>query len=374
VHNALVAKKPKPRRAGKTSSSSSSRAKSSEPRAARADASADAPAGVPSVYARREPEVARSDARSPGASAPPAFTLHWVLGVIAAVITIIAITRMRAQEPATGARDPDRGDTAETPEHGRAASGDADPVPAAIEEEDPDAPPERLAIRIVRSHPHDPEAFTQGLLWHDGHLYESTGLYGESTLRKVDLESGEVRRSETVEERFFAEGLARVGAELYQLTWQEHRAIVWSLPDLRRLRTIEYEGEGWGLCHDGTHLVMSNGSDRLAFRDPSTFEIVRSVRVHERGRAVDELNELECVDGVVWANVWQTDRILRIDPRTGRVTGVVDARGLLDGDDAADADVLNGIAWIPERRRFVITGKLWPRAFEVDFVPATDAR
>lgn len=234
---------------------------------------------------------------------------------------------------------------------------------------DVDAAPERLRVRVVRSYPHARDAFTQGLLWHEGGLYESTGQYGSSSLRRVELESGEVRERRDLERYVFAEGLALAGQRLYQLSWMEGEARVWTVPGLEPVRTFEYEGEGWGLCFDGTDLVMSDGSDRLFFRDPETFEVRRSVRVRARGEPLDQLNELECVGGVVWANVWQTDRIVRIEPRTGRVTGIVDARGLLEPEERVGADVLNGIAWIPERERFVITGKLWPRMFEVEFVP-----
>lgn len=236
-----------------------------------------------------------------------------------------------------------------------------------------DAPParaERLRVEVVARHPHDRSAFTQGLLWHDGHLYESTGMRGRSTLRRVALETGEVLQQRSLERRLFAEGLARVGDRLYQLTWTAGEAHVWTLDGFEHRRTFEYEGEGWGLCHDGTHLVMSDGSDRLTVRDPETFQVSRVVRVRLDGRPLDQLNELECVEGVIWANVWQSDEIVRIDPASGRVTAVVDASGLLSVDERWEADVLNGIAWIPERERFVITGKYWPHLFEVRFVAA----
>jgi glutaminyl-peptide cyclotransferase len=270
-----------------------------------------------------------------------------VIGAVTAVIAILAIARTRCAPREHGNGEGGRGDVAAS------------------------SAPERLAVRVVGSYPHARDAFTQGLLWHDGHLYESTGLYGRSSLRRVDLQSGEVLERRALPPELFAEGLARVGDRLIQLTWQEHRAIVWTLDGLQRVREFAYEGEGWGLCYDGEHLVMSDGSDRLVFRDPETFRSVRSIRVRERGRPVDQLNELECVDGAIWANVWQTDRILRIDPHTGNVTGIATAGDLLDPDEREHADVLNGIAWIPERRHFVITGKLWPRLFEVEFVPET---
>jgi len=248
--------------------------------------------------------------------------------------------------------------------------GELEPV---VEDVDVDAPPpevEDLEVHVVHRYPHATDAFTQGLLWHDGFLYESTGLRYRSTVREVDLETGEVRRRRSLEDRYFAEGLARVGDALYQLTWEAGTVHVWSLSDFAHRRTFDYDGEGWGLCYDGTHLVMSDGSERLTFRDPETFHVDHVVRVRDDDGFVEHLNELECVDGVVWANVWQTDRIVRIDPVSGRVTGDVDASGLLTLAERIGADVLNGIAWIPERGHFVITGKEWPWLFEVDFVPA----
>ncbi|UJR84668.1 glutaminyl-peptide cyclotransferase [Sandaracinus amylolyticus] len=307
------------------------------------------PAPASETSERAEAGTSQPTETKPAAPARQAPSLVWLLGAIAAVVAIVLVARARRQHEAPGeelvitGRDDDR--SAEPPE------------------------PERLRVNVIRSFPHASDAFTQGLLWHEGHLYESTGQYRRSSLRRVALESGEVLERRDLEPRIFAEGLARVGDRLYQLSWQEGQAFVWSLPAFEPVRTFEYEGEGWGLCHDGTHLVMSDGSDELFFRDPETFEIERRVRVRERGRPLDQLNELECVDGVVWANVWQTDRIVRIDPRTGNVTAIVDARGLLDDEEREDADVLNGIAWIPERGHFVITGKYWPRMFEVEMVP-----
>jgi glutaminyl-peptide cyclotransferase len=269
----------------------------------------------------------------------------WLLGAIVAVVAAVAIVRIGNGESQSEPRTRD------------------------VELTAGPTPPERLRVRVVNRYPHATDAFTQGLLWHDGHLYESTGRRGRSSVRRVELETGRVLEQRSVEPRLFAEGLARVGDRLIQLTWTAGEAHVWTLAGFEHVRRFEYEGEGWGLCFDGEHLVMSDGSDRLTFRDPATFEARRAVRVRDRGRPVGDLNELECVDGAVWANVWQTDRILRIDPRDGRVTATVDAGGLLDASERWRADVLNGIAWIPERERFVITGKLWPHLFEVDFVP-----
>lgn len=229
--------------------------------------------------------------------------------------------------------------------------------------------PEALRVEVVETYPHARDAFTQGLVYHDGRLYESTGLVGRSSLRQVELRSGRVLRRANVDPPRFAEGLALVGDRLWQLTWHAGRALVWDEAGFEHLSTRRYEGEGWGLCFDGEHLVMSDGSEHLAFRDPETFDVNRRVRVTKVGRPVRRLNELECVDGHVYANVWQADDIVRIDPESGRVTAVIDASGLLPPEDAAEADVLNGIAYVPERDTFLLTGKRWPRMFEVELVP-----
>lgn len=230
--------------------------------------------------------------------------------------------------------------------------------------------PQRLTVKVVSTRPHDTSAYTQGLVWHEGRLYESAGLYGESSLRQVDPTTGQVLRRVDLPRRYFGEGLARVGDRLIQITWQEGAALVYRLSDLEKVGELRYPGEGWGLCYDGSRLVMSNGSDRLAFRNPETFTLLHEVRVRMGGAPVDRLNELECVDGAVYANVYQTEDIVRIDPATGEVTAVIDASGLLGpADYQAGAEVLNGIAWMPETRRFLITGKRWPLMFEVELVP-----
>lgn len=230
------------------------------------------------------------------------------------------------------------------------------------------ASPERLVVKVLSVRPHDAGAYTQGLLLHGGSLFESTGLYGRSSLREVTAETGDVKRQVSLPASSFGEGLALVEDRLIQLTWQEGRALVYGLADLRQVGELRYEGEGWGLCWDGHRLVMSDGSDRLTFRDPLTFAVLSEVRVTVAGRPAERLNELECVEGTIYANVWQTDDILRIDPATGKVTAVVDASGLLSPAEGRVAEVLNGIAWDPVRRTFLITGKLWPKMFEVTMV------
>ncbi|MCA9580366.1 MAG: glutaminyl-peptide cyclotransferase [Myxococcales bacterium] len=233
--------------------------------------------------------------------------------------------------------------------------------------------PEQLRVEVLATYPHDPKAWTQGLLWDDGKVYEGTGLRGESTLRRVALQSGAVEQSVSLPGEVFGEGLALAGDRLIQLTWKEKRAFVWDRKTFKKIREFSYEGEGWGLCFDGTRLVMSNGTSRLSFRDPETFAEIGSVRVRRAGQRFDgKLNELECVDGSVYANVWTSDydRIARIDPTTGDMTAWIDASGLLTAAERAGRDVINGIAYIPERKTFLLTGKFWPKAFEVRFVPA----
>ncbi|MGB9341098.1 MAG: glutaminyl-peptide cyclotransferase, partial [Polyangiales bacterium] len=231
------------------------------------------------------------------------------------------------------------------------------------------AAPEALRVRVLRSYPHDKDAFTQGLIWHDGAMFESTGQYGRSSLRKVRLEDGKVLAQRELDPGFFGEGLARVDAQLIQLTWRSGLALVSDLATLEKRRTLAYRGEGWGLCFDGTALVMSDGSSILEFRDAETMEIVRELSVLKNGHPVSRLNELECVGSEIYANIWQSNEILRIDSNTGRVTASIDAGGLLTRIESARADVLNGIAYKPDSKTFLLTGKLWPQLFEVELVP-----
>ena len=231
----------------------------------------------------------------------------------------------------------------------------------------PSAPAFRL--KVVRVYPHDRRAFTQGLLFLDGKLYESTGLNGRSTVRRVDLTSGQVEQESRLSAEFFGEGLARVGQRLIQVTWKNHTALVWDLGTLRKESEFSYDGEGWGLCFDGRHLVMSDGSDKLTLRDSASFAKVGEVRVRLAGQPLANLNELECAGSVVYANVWQDNHIARIDAKSGEVTAWIAASGLLDPSEAAGADVLNGIADMPNTSHLLVTGKLWPHLYEVEIVP-----
>ena len=229
--------------------------------------------------------------------------------------------------------------------------------------------PPAFRLKVVRVYPHDVRAFTQGLLLLDGKLYESTGLNGRSSVRRVDLTSGQVEQESRLSAEFFGEGLARVGQRLIQLTWKNHKALVWDVATLEKETEFSYDGEGWGLCFDGRHLVMSDGSDRLTFRNPGSFAKEGEVRVRLAGRPLANLNELECSGDVVYANVWQDNHIARIDAKSGEVTAWIDASGLLDPSESAGADVLNGIAEMASTGHLLVTGKLWPHVYEVEVVP-----
>lgn len=225
------------------------------------------------------------------------------------------------------------------------------------------------SFKVVKSYPHDRDAFTQGLFFHDGFLFEGTGLRGRSSIRKVELQTGKVVQQVDLPPEVFGEGISRWGDRLIGLTWTEQTAYVLDLKTFKLWRKFNYPGEGWGLTHSDKELVMSDGSPELRFLDPLTFKEVRRVRVTADGRPVDQLNELEWVEGEVLANVWMTDRIARIDPRTGRVTGWIDLAGLLPESQRPGPDaVLNGIAYDAKTKRLFVTGKLWPKLFEIQLI------
>ncbi len=229
-------------------------------------------------------------------------------------------------------------------------------------------------IEVVDSFPHDQRAFTQGLFFRDGLLYEGTGLYGESSLRVVRLEDGAVLRSVDLEPRFFGEGIAALGDKVYQLTWREGTGFIYDADSLERIGEFTYAGEGWGLTTDGTHLIMSDGSSVLRWLDPQTLETVGSLEVRGEGGAIALLNELEYVEGEIWANVWLSSVICRIDPATGKVLGWIDLRELAAQEREVNpgADVLNGIAFDGDTGRVVVTGKLWSRIYAIRLLPAAE--
>lgn len=219
---------------------------------------------------------------------------------------------------------------------------------------------------VVRTFPHDPTAFTQGLVIRDGVLLESTGR-APSSVRRVRLEDGVVLQKRALDAEYFGEGLTEIDGRLITLTWNNGVGFVWNAGDLKPVARFDYAGEGWGLTHDGTRLILSDGSPALRFFDPATFAETGRVPVTLNGRPVRQLNELEWIDGEVWANVWQTNYIVRIDPASGHVVGIIDLTGLLPAGTVKDPndDVLNGIAWDAATRRLFVTGKNWPSLFEI---------
>lgn len=223
---------------------------------------------------------------------------------------------------------------------------------------------------VVNTYPHDPRAFTQGLLFYHGSLLESTGLNGSSSLREVEWKTGKLLKQVSVAREYFAEGLTVIGSKAYQLTWRNGKGFIYDADTFRTLGEFTYTGEGWGLTTDGAQLILSDGSNRIRFLDPATFAVVRTIEVRDKGTPVDQLNELEYIRGEIFANVWQTNRIVRIDPATGAVRGTIDFSGLLPAAERApNTDVLNGIAYDEEGDRLIVTGKLWPKLFEVRLKP-----
>ena len=289
-------------------------------------------------------KAARNRAERRGSQRKPSrATLTAIVVVVAVGVALIIFAAMRAEptSQSTGAT----GNTAATVTDKRA---------------------QQISYEVVNSYPHDPTSFTQGLLWADGGFYESTGQYGQSKLRRLEFPSGKVLKQNKLDAELFAEGLALVDTRLIQLTWQSHLGFVYDKDSFRLLQEFKYDTEGWGLTFDGKNLILSDGSSDLFFLDPQTFKPVRTLAVRMNGQPVPDLNELEFIDGEIWANVWQTDLILRINPATGQVASFLNMRGILAPSDRKGSEaVLNGIAFDPAQRRIFITGKLWPRIFEI---------
>lgn len=230
-------------------------------------------------------------------------------------------------------------------------------------------PPDYYTYKVVHAWPHDPGAFTQGLLYSHGKLLESTGLNGKSSLREVSLESGLVVKSVAIPSEYFAEGLAVIGNRVYQLTWRSQKGFIYDLGSFASEGEFRYRGEGWGLTSDDRGLVLSDGTDRIRFLEPESYHVTREIRVSLGESRLPMLNELEWIKGEIFANVWQTDEVVRINPADGTVVGVVDFYGLLpESDRRPETDVLNGIAYDPDRNRLFVTGKRWPKMFEVRLV------
>jgi glutamine cyclotransferase len=226
---------------------------------------------------------------------------------------------------------------------------------------------------VLHTYPHDRAAFTEGLVYQDGYVYEGTGLWGQSDLRKETLDTGAILQSRSLADQYFGEGVTIYGDKIFQLTWKSQTGFVYDKNSFELLDQFSYPTEGWGLTQDGQHLIMSDGTATLHFLDPETLQETSQIQILARGQPVDQLNELEYIEGEVFANVWQTDIIARIDPVTGQVVGWIDLSGLLSPQDRMQpVDVLNGIAYDAQQDRLFVTGKLWPKLFQIELVPKTE--
>ena len=222
-----------------------------------------------------------------------------------------------------------------------------------------------LSATVVKTFPHDPHAFTQGLEYFGGYFYESTGRQRQSTLRQVAIETGKVVRSVKLPAESFGEGLTIFHGKIYQLTWLEKTGFIYDLKTFRKLGTFPFNTEGWGLTHDASSLILSDGTNRLQFIDPASFQVTKTLEVFAGPEAVTNLNELELIRGEIWANIWHSDRIAKIDPKSGQVTAWIDLTAIAEPETREQEDVLNGIAWDPERQRLFVTGKNWSKVFEI---------
>lgn len=227
-----------------------------------------------------------------------------------------------------------------------------------------------FTYKIINTYPHDYRAFTQGLAFNDGFMYEGTGLNGRSTLRRIKLETGDVLKIHELSRDLFGEGITVYGDNIIQLTWKSRTGFVYDKDSFMLLKTFHYPAEGWGITHDGKQLIMSDGTENLYFLSPETYEVIRRIEVRDQNSPVTRLNELEFINGEIFANVWMTKKIARIDPQTGRVTGWINLEGLSSFKDSDNTKALNGIAYDAINDRLFVTGKLWPNIFEIKLVPA----
>ncbi len=229
--------------------------------------------------------------------------------------------------------------------------------------------PKNYSYKVIKTFPHDPDAYTQGLFYKDGFLYEGTGQKGASSIRKVEPETGKILQSVNLEEKHFGEGITFFNNKIYQLTWKSEVGFIYDFTTFKQIRTFNYNTQGWGLTTNGKELIMTDGSNVIYFMDPEGFTEIRHIEVFDNKEAIDSLNELEYINGDIYANVYMTDKIVIIDPKTGMVKGVIDFKGLLkDSDRTNDVDVLNGIAWDEAGKRLYVTGKLWPKLYQVELV------
>lgn len=295
--------------------------------------------------------------------------LIWILAVLLSITLlgifgVIIITRLNKPQ------QPDAPLILTLPPEGTDEVVDCVPTDLHTEMSQPQGFSDQMTYEVINEYPHDPQAFTQGLIFLDGVFFESTGLYGESSLRKVDVQTGQVLQQIDLPSQYFGEGLTAWEGVLIQLTWQENTGFVYQLEKFSLLKEFSYPTQGWGLTHDGERLIMSDGSDTLFFLDGETFEVVDQVVVTDQGQEISRINELEYVQGEIFANIWLTDTIIRIDPFNGEVLGRIDLSGILpDVERTSETDVLNGIAYDPETDRLFITGKFWPKVYEINLIP-----
>ncbi len=225
------------------------------------------------------------------------------------------------------------------------------------------------SYKVINTYPHSTDSFTQGLVFDQGVLYESTGLNGQSAVKIVDLKSGKTIKSHELPDKYFGEGMTIVGNKIFQLTWRAKKGFVYDKNTLKLLRTFNYSTQGWGITYDGKYLIMSDGSDVLYYLDPKTFNVSGKLEVYDQNGKVSRLNELEYIDGNIYANVWGTEKIAIINPKSGQVKAWIDLSGLLSGEDKKKRiDVLNGIAYNEENQKLYVTGKLWPKLFEIEVI------
>ncbi len=226
----------------------------------------------------------------------------------------------------------------------------------------------KIDYRVINTYPHDRNSFTQGLELYDGYLYESTGLYGRSSLKKIDLKTGEVLKKINLDEKYFGEGITILNNKIYQLSWQNNTMFIYDL-EFDLLKKVNYSGQGWGLTNNGKNLMMSNGSEYIYYRDPETFEITKIIKITFDNKALKNINELEYINGYIYANLWGKDIIVKINPDSGEVKAYLDLKDILDKDKYDyKINVLNGIAYLEERDHLLITGKLWPKIFEIELI------
>jgi glutamine cyclotransferase len=273
-----------------------------------------------------------------------------LLPFIAAVMLFSAAAQQSAPPPPSATQSTERLHLKGKPSSVTVAQGGAIPV---------------LSATVVKSFPHDPQAFTQGLEFFDGYFYESTGRQRQSTLRQVVVETGKVVKSVRLPDESFGEGLTIFRGKIYQLTWLDKTGFIYDLRTFRKLGRFPYSTEGWGLTHDGASLILSDGTNRLQYIDPESFRVTKTLEVFAGSEAVTNLNELEFIRGEIWANIWHSDRLARIDPKSGQVTAWIDLATISGAETREPEDVLNGIAWDSVRQRLFVTGKNWSKVFEI---------